>query len=178
MALEPRTLAGVNLSYPVISLIMAIALWIGIGGATKYSISIGENRPKKASDIFSLALFLALIISVLLGVFGILNIQTISIWLGANSDTSSFVIEYLSVMFLFGWVITLEQVLSIFVRNDGSPKLSMMALATTSIVNIILNFYTIMILDMGVTGARFQRCLADSPDCLYYPCTSSTVKRN
>ena len=46
-------LAGVNLSYPVISLIMAIALWIGIGGATKYSISIGENRPKKASSIFS-----------------------------------------------------------------------------------------------------------------------------
>ncbi|HEE9028129.1 TPA: multidrug efflux MATE transporter FepA, partial [Campylobacter jejuni] len=91
-------LAGVNLSYPVISLIMAIALWIGIGGATKYSISIGENRPKKASSIFSLALFLALIISVLLGVFGILNIQTISIWLGANSDTSSYVIEYLSVM--------------------------------------------------------------------------------
>ncbi|ARW46363.1 hypothetical protein S100141_05145 (plasmid) [Bacillus licheniformis] len=100
-----------ELSYPVISLIMAIALWIGIGGATKYSISIGENRPKKASSIFSLALFLALIISVLLGVFGILNIQTISIWLGANSDTSSYVIEYLSVMFLFGWVITLEQVL-------------------------------------------------------------------
>ena len=152
-------LAGVNLSYPVISLIMAIALWIGIGGATKYSISIGENRPKKASSIFS--------IGSLLGAYhqrafqeysGFLNIQTISIWLGANSDTSSFVIEYLSVMFLFGWVITFEQVLSIF-EDDGSPKLSMMALATTSIVNIILNFYTIMILDMGVTGAAISTVL-------------------
>lgn len=142
-------LAGVNLSYPVISLIMAISLWVGIGGATKYSISIGENRPQKASSVFSLALFSTLIISALLGVFGLFNIQAISLWLGANSDTSSYVIEYLNIMFLFGWVIALEQVLSIFVRNDGSPKLSMIALATTSIVNIILNFYTIMILNMG-----------------------------
>ncbi|MCY8679480.1 MATE family efflux transporter [Bacillus haynesii] len=152
-------LAGVNLSYPVISLIMAIALWIGIGGATKYSISIGENRPQMASSVFSLALASTFIISVLLGVFGLLNIQAVSVWLGANSDTSSYVIEYLSVMFLFGWVIALEQVLSIFVRNDGSPKLSMMALATTSIVNIILNFYTIMILNLGVTGAAISTVL-------------------
>ncbi|MDI5791365.1 hypothetical protein PO124_32080 [Bacillus licheniformis] len=77
-----------NLSYPVISLIMAIALWIGIGGATKYSISIGENRPKKASSIF-IGSLLGAYHQRALGVFGILNIQTISIWLGANSDTSS-----------------------------------------------------------------------------------------
>ncbi|MFT0800017.1 MATE family efflux transporter [Bacillus swezeyi] len=152
-------LAGVNLSYPVISLIMAIALWIGIGGATKYSISIGVNRLQKASSIFSLAVSSSLIVSMLFGVFGILNIQTISIWLGANSDTSSYVIDYLRVMFLFGWVLGLEQVLSIFVRNDGSPKLSMMALATTSIVNIILNFYTIIILDLGVKGAAISTVL-------------------
>lgn len=35
----------------------------------------------------------------------------------------------------------------------------MIALATTSIVNIILNFYTIMILNMGVTGAAISTVL-------------------
>lgn len=45
-------LAGVNLSYPVISLIMAIALWIGIGGATKYSISIGRIAPRRPAAFF------------------------------------------------------------------------------------------------------------------------------
>lgn len=118
----------------------------------------GESS-SKGKQRFSLALFSTLIISALLGVFGLFNIQAISLWLGANSDTSSYVIEYLNIMFLFGWVIALEQVLSIFVRNDGSPKLSMIALATTSIVNIILNFYTIMILNMGVTGAAISTVL-------------------
>lgn len=152
-------LAAVNLAYPVVSLIMAISLWIGIGGATMYSVNIGRNQLKKASSIFSLAIASTLIISVLLGLFGIFNIENILQWLGANTDTSSYVLDYLNIILLFGWVLALEQVLSVFVRNDGSPKLSMIALATTAVVNIILNFYTIMILGLGVQGAALSTIL-------------------
>lgn len=151
-----EALAAVNLAYPVISLIMAISLWIGVGGATVYSILSGGNQPKKASGIFSMSVAATFLISLLVGILSIPNIEIIAQWLGANADTFSYVIDYLLIMLLFSWTLALLQVISTFVRNDGSPLLSMVALGVTSVVNIILNYFTIFVWGLGVKGAAIS----------------------
>ncbi|WP_221567804.1 MATE family efflux transporter [Alkalihalobacillus sp. TS-13] len=153
-------LAGVNLAMPVFSLIFSISLWIGIGGGTIYSIYIGGEDAAKARSIFSLALASALVFLLVVGVIGYLNIEVIANLLGANTDTFSHTVEYLTTLFLLGWLIALQQLLSIFVRNDGSPTLSMVALCVTAIVNIGLNYYMIFILELGVFGAGIATALA------------------
>lgn len=37
-------LAGVNVAIPAFSIFFSISLWIGMGGATLYSIALGENK--------------------------------------------------------------------------------------------------------------------------------------
>ncbi|HZH60089.1 MAG TPA: MATE family efflux transporter [Metabacillus sp.] len=153
-------LAGVNLAMPVFSLIFSISLWIGIGGGTIYSIYIGGEDVAKARSVFSLALASALVLMIVVGVIGYFNIEAIAHLLGANTDTFSHTVEYLTILFLLGWLIALQQLLSIFVRNDGSPTLSMVALGMTAIVNIGLNYYMIFILQLGVFGAGLATALA------------------
>ncbi|WP_100405582.1 MATE family efflux transporter [Bacillus solitudinis] len=153
-------LAGVNLAMPVFSLIFSIALWIGIGGGTLYSVHIGEEDMTKARSVFSLAVSSVLVLLLVIGVIGYFNIEGIANLLGANSDTLSHTIEYLTILFLLGWLIAVQHLLSIFVRNDGSPILSMVALGVTAIVNIGLNYYTIFILELGVFGAALATVLA------------------
>lgn len=155
-----EALAGVNLAMPVFSLIFSISLWIGIGGGTLYSIYSGEENVVKARSVFSLGLASALVPLLVIGVFGYLNVEVIANLLGANSDTLFHTVEYLTVLFLFGWLMALQQLLSIFVRNDGSPTLSMVALGVTAIVNICLNYYMIFILNLGVYGAALATVLA------------------
>ncbi|WP_226671113.1 MATE family efflux transporter [Metabacillus litoralis] len=155
-----EALAGVNLAMPVFSLIFSISLWIGIGGGTLYSIYSGEEKMAKARSVFSLGVASALVPLLIIGVFGYLNVEAIANVLGANSDTLFHTVEYLTVLFLFGWLMALQQLLSIFVRNDGSPTLSMVALGVTAIVNIGLNYYMIFILKLGVFGAALATVLA------------------
>src|SRR5690625_400104 len=46
-------LAGVNIAVPIYSLITSISLWIGMGGATLYSIAHGQKQQQKAQKIFT-----------------------------------------------------------------------------------------------------------------------------
>ncbi|MBO2944573.1 MATE family efflux transporter [Paenibacillus sp. F411] len=153
-------LAGVNLAMPVFSLIFAIALWIGIGGGTLYSIHIGGRQAEKARSVFTLAVTSSLALSIALGLIGAFNIEDIALLLGSNEDTLPHTSDYLKILFQLGWLMALQQVLSIFVRNDGSPGLSMVALGLTAVVNIGLNYIMIFTLGLGVRGAALATVTA------------------
>src|SRR5690625_5714474 len=51
-------LASVNIADPVFSIIISIALLIGIGGATLYSIAMCEGAPQRAQEIFTMFMLL------------------------------------------------------------------------------------------------------------------------
>ncbi|WP_227396040.1 MATE family efflux transporter [Jeotgalibacillus aurantiacus] len=153
-------LAGVNLAMPVFSLIFSISLWIGIGGGTVYSINMGEGNVEKARGVFSQALASTILILTAIGLIGYFNVETIAGLLGANAETLAPTVDYLSVLFSLGWLIALQQLVSIFVRNDGGPTLSMVALGVTALVNIALNYYMIFVLGLGVFGAALATVLA------------------
>ncbi|MDD4170360.1 MAG: MATE family efflux transporter, partial [Desulfotomaculaceae bacterium] len=121
----PNGLAAINISMPAFSLILAISLWIGTGGATIYSISLGKNELAYARSVFSQSiLFCILLTGAIMGVC-IWKIDDLAWLLGSNEIILPYVIDYLQVILVFGIVIVLENALSIFVRNDGNPTLAM-----------------------------------------------------
>lgn len=153
-------LAGVNLAAPIFTVILAISLWIGIGSATYFSSAIGEGSLEKARSSFTLALAIFTGLLGIISVIGYLNIDTIAAWLGANEETVAPTTDYLRILFSLGWVLGLQQLLSIFIRNDGRPMLGMLSLGVTSIINIILNYIFIFQLGLGVYGAGLATVLA------------------
>ncbi|MBB4823073.1 putative MATE family efflux protein [Sporosarcina luteola] len=156
----PTALAGVNIAVPIFSILLSISLWIGMGGATLYSISLGEGNTKRAVQIFTLSILMMLVVVLSLVVVLLFNLKGIAYLFGASDLTYPYVQEYLRVILAFGVVYTTENLFSIFIRNDGNPKLAMMGLATTSVVNILLNYVFIFVLDYGVTGVALATALS------------------
>ncbi len=64
-------------------------------------------------------------------------------------------VDFLHIILVFGLVLVLENILSIFIRNDGNPNLAMLGLVVTSVVNIILNYVFIFIFHWGVKGSAY-----------------------
>ena len=62
---------------------------------------------------------------------------------------------YLRVIMLFAPAFILNDICICFVRNDGNPRLSMFAMLTGSLSNIILDYLFIFPLDMEFS----ERCL-------------------
>lgn len=153
-------LAGVNIAVPVFSIIISIALLIGMGGGTLYSMAMGENNSKQAQIIFTTSMALITIITIVVSFISFINIETLAKLFGANKETLPYVIDYMSVLLIFSLVIAIEVCLSIFVRNDGAPQLAMAGLVVTAILNIVLNYWMIFILKLGVTGAALATIIA------------------
>lgn len=153
--LGEMALAAVNISIPIFSIILSISLWIGMGGATLYSMALGEGDLSKGKAIFTQSLLLTIVLTgIILGV-GLFYERELAYLFGANDLIIESVLEYLHVLLLFGVLIVIENILSIFIRNDGNPTLAMMGLIVTALVNIVLNYLFIFVFEWGLTGVAY-----------------------
>src|SRR5699024_4420439 len=121
-------LAGVNIAVPIYTIITSVSLWIGMGGATLYSIAHGQNKPHRAKEIFTHSIALAILTTGLIIVLCLIFERPLAYLFGANDAIISYVDDYLHIILLFGLVFVLENILSIFIRNDGNPTLAMAGL--------------------------------------------------
>ncbi|PHA01952.1 MATE family efflux transporter [Bacillus pseudomycoides] len=153
-------LAGVNVAVPAFSIFFSISLWIGMGGATMYSIALGENKIERARSIFTQSMTVAVAIVGVLMIICLWKIEDIAYLFGANEVILPYSLDYLHVLFTFGMVYVLENVLSTFIRNDGNPNLAMAGLIITAVLNIIFNYIFIFILGWGVTGSASATILS------------------
>ncbi|KZR56876.1 MATE family efflux transporter [Pseudobacillus badius] len=158
--LGPVALAGVGIAAPVYTIFVALSLWIGVGAATKYSIAMGAKKTAHARMIFTHALFSIFLFTLAIGLLAFFFRHPLAYALGANEETLPFVSDYLLVILLFGFVFTVENTFSIFVRNDGAPNLSMAALVVAAAVNIVLDYVFLYVFDFGVAGAAFATIIA------------------
>ena len=153
-------LAGVNIAAPVFSIILSIALLIGVGGGAVYSMLIGSEKIEDAKRIFTISFGLVTVIVLLIISTSLLFLQDLAYFFGANEDTLPYVVKYMKILLLFGLIMAWETSLSVFVRNDGNPNLAMIGLVITSLLNIGLNYYMIFILNLGVTGAALATVIS------------------
>lgn len=153
-------LAAVNIAVPVFSFFYGIALWLGIGGATTYSIYVGQGKLKEARERFSLSFVTAVIATVLISIVSLWRLEGLAYFFGANDEIIHEVLDYMSVILTFGLVFVLESLLSIFIRNDGNPMLAMVSLIVAAVGNILLNYLFIFVYAWGVKGAAYATVLA------------------
>ena len=146
-------LTALNLAIPIYSFIHGSGLMFGMGGATKYSIYRGQKEFKNADKSFSNTICIMSILSAIFVLTGIFFSEKLTILLGADKDVFHMTKIYLQVILLFTPAFMANDTLICFVRNDGNPKLSMIAMLTGSLSNIILDYIFIFPLNMGIFGA-------------------------
>lgn len=153
-------IASLNIALPTYNFFNAIALTFGVGGATALAISIGENKLHKADEIFTTAIIGSVFISLFISLINILFIDEICYALGASPITFPLVKNYIKVILFFNWAFILICILNVFVRCDKAPKLAMVAMITSNMTNIVLDYVFIFPLDMGMGGAALATSLA------------------
>lgn len=160
LGLGTNGLAALNLAIPIYSFIHGIGLMIGIGGGTKYSIATSQGDKTAANHIFTNALWLAAILSIILFSLGAFISPALAELLGATGVVFNMSKVYLQVILLFAPFFVFNNLLLCFVRNDGSPQLAMAAMLGGSMSNVVLDYIFIFPLDMGIFGAAFATGLA------------------
>lgn len=146
-------LTALNLAIPVYSIIHGSGLMLGMGGATKYSIFKSQQDGKNTNILFTNTIYLTALLALLFVLTGVFLSKPLTAVLGANAETFTMTNTYLKVILLFAPAFMMNDVLVCFVRNDGNPQLSMLAMLGGSVSNILLDYLFIFPLQMGIFGA-------------------------
>lgn len=153
-------LTALNLAFPIFCLMNGIGLMIGMGAGTRYSIAKSRGEKELGNKIFTNAFYMVVAFASLFFLAGILFSGTLIRLLGADDSMFALTNTYLQVMLLFAPAFFLNNLLQCFVRNDGCPGLSMAAIISGSLSNVILDYVFIFPLDMGILGSILATGLA------------------
>ena len=154
-------IASVNIVAPVFMVATGIGLMFGIGSSVVASIRLSEQNVKAARIIMTQAFLAGLILIGAVSVICIACPRFIVRILGCSPILEADAVDYLQwlspgLIFLF-----FECVGMMLIRLDGSPKYAMSVQIVAAVINIVLDWYMIFPLDMGVLGAA----LATSISC-------------
>lgn len=146
-------LAALGIAFPIIMIISAFAALIGMGGAPRAAIKMGEGNKDEAEKILSNSFISLCIISVVLMIVFFFTKKTLLTWFGATANTLTFADEYFSIYLIGTLFVQISLGLNPFISAQGFAKISMTTVVVGAITNIILDPILIYGFNMGVKGA-------------------------
>ena len=160
-------MAGVGLSFPIITLISAFAALIGMGGGPLAAIKMGEKDNDGAEKIMGNAVaalvLLAIIITLVFQVY-----KEPVLWLfGASNNTISYAVDYIGI-YLAGTIFVMIALgLNPFITTQGFAKTGMITVAIGAVLNIVLDPILIFGLNMGVKGAALATIISQGVSAIW-----------
>lgn len=164
-------LTGVGITMPIMTIIMAFGMLVGMGTSARISLKLGQGKKDEAQHHLGNAFVLILIISLLITVVGLVFMDPILRVFGASADTEIYAAQYMQIIFIGTLFNMLSFGLNHSVRSDGSPKIAMFSMLIGAATNIILDPIFIFTFGMGVRGAAIATVISQIASAvwiLYY----------
>lgn len=153
-------ISGLGVTLPIMTIIMAFGVLIGIGSATNISIKLGEGKQEQAQKILGTAILLNLILGMTLSIIGLTFVDSILMLFGASPDSLPFAKEYITIILIGATFNITAMSLTNLMRSDGRPKLSATIMATGCFINIILDALFIFGFGLGIAGAALATIIS------------------
>ncbi|WP_195278827.1 MATE family efflux transporter [Clostridium sp. J1101437_171009_A5] len=145
--------AATNVAYPLTTICLAIALLIGIGSASRFSLSLGAGEPEQAARVVGNAIAMMAVLGILYALLVELFLHPLLLAFGATPDVMPYAIEYTRITALGMPLLIVTNAMSNLARADGSPKYSMTCMLVGAVINTILDPIFIFVFHQGVAGA-------------------------
>ena len=137
--ISPEALAAIAKSWPIYFIAIAVAVGIGAGTTALISNAIGAKEDKKASMYVAQSIVFAIVISILVTVFGLNFSDELLRVMGSSDQSIILTKEYLDIIF-YGAIIVLVQLsLNGTLNAQGDTKSYRNVLIFTFFLNIFLN---------------------------------------
>ena len=156
----PMAIAGLGITMPIMTIILAFGMLIGIGTTTNISIKLGQGKKEEAEKLLGNAITLAIIVGISLTVLGLTFGDKILQLFGASADSLQYAKAYVNIILLGTAFNLLAFSLNHLIRGDGNPKLSATIMVCGCLTNIVLDALFIFGFNMGIQGAALATIIS------------------
>lgn len=158
----PEGIAAVNVIAPIFMVSTGIGLMFGIGASVSAGIALASDNRAKANSLMTAAFSFASMIMIVIVAGALLFPTSLAQALGASDLLMPHAKGYLLYLSIGLLPLMWQSIGMMVIRLDGSPKYAMMCNVIPAVINIILDWWMIFPLGMGVRGAA----LATSLSCM------------
>ena len=151
--------AAVNLVIPFTMILGAFGFMLGTGGTALVAKTLGEGRQEEANRIFSMLIYFALGLGVLLTIFGIAVLKRIVIKMGADDAMLRHCMIYGRIVLLGIPFYMLQNMFQNFLISAEKPQLGLIVTIAAGVTNMVLDALFIAVLGWGVAGAAAATAL-------------------
>ena len=144
---------AIGIVFSLMAVIQAVGFTLGMGSGSVISRLLGQRKNDEADCYASSGLAASAVFGLLLGITGLLTLEPLMRLLGSTETILPYAAEYGKYILISAPFMTMTFVLNNILRSEGKARLSMIGLASGSILNIGLDPLMIFVFDMGITGA-------------------------
>lgn len=155
-------LTGVGITMPIMSILLAFGMLIGIGSTANISLNLGRGKKDVAEKLIGSAVTLSLIVGIAITAIGLIFINPILNIFGASSNTLFYAKEYITVILVGSTFNILSFALNSTVRADGNPKMASFTMIVGCLTNVVLDYVFVFMFNMGIKGAAFATVISQA----------------
>lgn len=147
--------AATNVAYPLTTVCLAIALLIGIGSASRFSLYLGAGETDKAEKVIGTGISMMAVSGILYAVLVEIFMNPLLTAFGATEQVMPYAVTYSRIVALGMPFLIVTNGMSNLARADGSPRYSMTCMLIGAVINTILDPLFIFVFHLGVAGAAW-----------------------
>lgn len=145
--------SATNIAFPFSTMCVAVALLLGIGGASCFNLAMGRGDTKRAGyfagNAFSMLIMSGIVISIITFIF----LTPLLKLFGSTDSILPYAQDYVFVS-AFGFpFLILTTGGGHIIRADGSPNMTMACNLAGAVINTILDALFVLVFDWGMKGA-------------------------
>lgn len=145
--------AAVNLIMPFLMIMGAIGFMFGTGGSAVVSQALGEGKPDKANQYFSMMVYVVIGCGIGLTLIGLAVLRPVAAAFGAEGEMLEDCVIYGRIILCALTAFMLQNVFQSFLVTAERPKLGLGVTVAAGVANMVLDFVFIAVFHWGVVGA-------------------------
>ena len=158
--------AATNVSFPLTTICLSIALLIGVGSAARFNLSLGAGNRDMAQRTVSSALSFMVVSGLIYMVLVQLFLPQLLLAFGATTDVFPYAAQYTRITALGLPLLIITNGMSNLARADGSPRYSMATMLLGAAINTVLDPIFIFPMNLGVVGAAWATVIGQLASCI------------
>jgi len=169
--LGENALAAVGAAAPVYSLLLGFALGIGNGVSIVTARCFGAKDEEKVKTAVAASVFIGIAISLVVTVASMLLLKPFLEVLNTPEEILADAYQYAAVIMLSTGITFAYNMCSGILRSVGDSVIPLVFLVISSVLNILLDLFFILVLETGVLGAAIATVLSQAVSvilCLLY----------
>lgn len=160
-------LAGLGVTFPIIMLISAFAALIGMGGAPRAAIAMGQKDMDGAEKTLGNCVSVLFLLSIALTAIFLIAKRPVLLMFGASADTLPFADSYITIYLCGTMFVQAALGLNMFITSQGFAKMGMATVCIGAVLNILLDPLFIYGFGLGVQGAALATIISQGVSAIW-----------